>query len=83
MSIPQETSERFTKCAEAAVDALRHELMIGLGDKRQIIAVFEEVFVYYLRETFKTIAQGEFERLGREHVRGIVLAAFDSFLEKG
>jgi hypothetical protein len=71
--------------AEKAVWTLRAVLerdggVVG-ADKQRFMAVFDQILLPYMKEDLVALGRSEFERLGKEHVRSVVLGVFDKFIE--
>lgn len=80
MTIPPETEQLFREQAALAVQAFRRELGV-FPTSNAFMNAFDQVLLPSMRQHFTDLAKTEFERIGREHVRSIVLSAFDKFME--
>jgi hypothetical protein len=89
MTIPASVEQEIQERATAAVKAFRKELGLELpGYPRDfghstLLSAFERVLLPSMKPHFEEYARAEFQRIGREYVRNIVLKVFDQFIEKG
>ena len=81
MKIPDETLEKFKAHAEAGVSAFRKALGEAPTQDVFIIRAFDNVLYPSMKQRYIDVARSEFERLGKEWVRSIVLETFDKFVE--
>jgi len=80
MKIPDETLEKFKAHAEAGVNAF-HKALGEAPTPDVFIRAFDTVLYPSLKQSYIDVARSEFERLGKEWVRSIVLETFDKFVE--
>lgn len=82
--LPDEVIATFDKAASEAMEALKRRLFIS-QNRGEIVASIEyainEVYLPAVELELKQIAAREFERLGRDYVRKVVLETFDRFIE--
>jgi len=80
MNIPDEALQTFKQAAEEAVKAFREISGRPEPKTHSLIDAVWKHYLEYVRHMVEHIAQEEFKRLGREHVRKIVLETFDRFI---
>lgn len=81
MKIPAQTEEIFRAHAVAGVAAFREALSRTDLSTGAFCKAFDEVLLPSLKQEFYCLARQEFERIGKDHVRQIVLGVFDKFME--
>lgn len=83
MSVPIEAEQVMREHAQKAVWMFKSVLdntFVSSG-KGAFLDAFDKVLLPSMNDYFLHLAVTEFERLGKEHVRAVVIGVFDKFIE--